>query len=499
LASFRIRPTYSENIQSVNLPASKIEDESTYTIPASDYFSAYPLALTFYSTPSDSFLIIPTQQSTYAAALTEENDPVFNFQSGFVQQPYLGNNLILGEAPNQSQIRLWSWQWDGNQWNTTWNNTIDANAAFLSSDNNQTLYADFTDQRIDLSDGSQQPPLPSPQQRSATANGAFTVLTENELALEPDGRTYPINSNGNRQYSGAVQLGEEQQAFYYLSDDELQIFDPESFNQPKTIVQNTDMGWPAMADLNRDGRIDFSYVNKETGALEARNINGALLANFPITPPQNARFIGTPLVSRSEQSRDVTIYIPTQDSLSLNISAYTVDGKAVEGFPLYVGNISDPNNQPVHPLIHNKTLYAVSHRGDLKAWQLDNIDEILWASRYGNATTNKVSGRISTDNPQESPSADGILVKKETYNWPNPAEDFTHIRFRTRGAGTVEVKIITTGGRIVFNKSYKTRGSVPEEYQISTQQWSSGLYFAMITATVNGKKDRKILKMVVVQ
>lgn len=277
------------------------------------------------------------------------------------------------------------------------------------------------------------------------------------------------------------------------------VFDAESFNQPKTIVQNTEMGWPAMTDINRDGRIDFSYVNQETGTLEARNINGALLTSFPITPPQNTEFVGTPLVTQAKESGDIILYIPTQDSLSLNINAYTSNGEAVEGFPLYVGNIIDQKNEPIHPLIHQNTLYAVSHRGDIKAWQLDNIDEMLWASRYGNSFTNKVSGSISTENPQEPSSPNSILVKEETYNWPNPADDFTNLRFQTSGAGTVEVKIITSSGRVVFDKNYEASGGAPEEHQISTQNWSNGLYFAMITATVNGQKEQKMIKIVVVQ
>ena len=500
LSSFRIRPASTDSIQPVNLPISKIDDETTYTSPKSDYFSAYPLGLTFYSTSSDSFLIIPTQQTTYALDLEQENNTVFNFQSTSVQQPYLGNALILGGAPTtQPQIMLSAWQWDGSQWNTQWTNTINSNKAFLSSSDGQTLYADFTNQRINLSDGTIQSPLPNAQQHSAIFDGNFTVLTENQLILEPDGSTYLINKNGNRHYTGAIELEAEQQGFYYLSDEELLIFSPESFNQPKSIVQNKNLGWPAMVDLNGDGSIDFSYVNQKTGALEARNINGALLPYFPIIPPQNARFVGTPLVTRSNQSGDTILYIPTQDSLSLNINAYTLDGEPVEGFPLYVGNISLQNNQPLHPLIHKKNLYAVSHMGDVKAWQLNNINEVLWASRYGNSFSNKVSGSIHAESSQEPSSVNSILFKKETYNWPNPADDFTNIRFQTSGAGTVEVKIITTGGRIVFNKNYSTNGGTPEEHQISTKDWSSGLYFAMISATVDGKKEQKMIKIVVIQ
>lgn len=499
VATFRIRPISSKNIRSISLPTSNIRDNTTYTPAKSDYFSAYPLGLTLHSATSDSFLIIPGRQSTYALNLNAQMNPVFDFQSPTVQQPFVANNLILGEAPTQSPIELTAWQWDGIRWNTQWTNQIEANDAFLSSDNNQILYADFTDQRIELSNGSLQPPLSNARQMSATVHRKYTVLTATDLILKPDDIPYPINKTGNRHYTGAIQLNEKKSVFYYLSDAELLLFDPQSFDQPKTIVQNTTIGWPAITDLNNNGHINFSYVNRETGALEARNTNGALLPNFPIYPPQNTEFTGTPLITRSRQSGEQILCIPTQDSLSLNIYAYTTDGTPVEGFPLYVGNVSEQKNQPVHPLIHGNTLYAVSHNGDVKAWKLNNIDQVLWAGRYGNTSTNKISGTINSDIPLSPPSDDIILVKKETYNWPNPADDFTNIRYKTTTSGKVEVKIITTGGKVIFNQDYNSNGEGPEEHQISTQNWNSGLYFAMITATAGGQKERKMLKIVVVQ
>lgn len=499
VATFRIRPTSSNNIESVDLPISNIDDKTTYTTTDSDYFSGYPLGLTLHTAASDSFLIVPSQQSTYALDLGNESDPVLDFQSASVQQPFLANNLILGESPTQPQVKLAAWQWDGNQWNTQWTNQIDANDAFLSSNDGQILYADFTDQEINLSDGTVQSPILNAQQQSATVHGKQTVLTATELLLKPDGITYPINKSEGRHYTGAIKIGEGKSKFYYLSDSELLLFDTESFKQPKTIVQNTDIGWPAITDLNQNDRINFSYINRQNGALEARNTNGALLQNFPIYPPKNTRFTGTPLITRSGQSGENILYIPTQDSISLNINAYTTDGESVEGFPLYVGNISDQNNHPIHPLIHGNILYAVSHRGDVKAWKLDDIEEVLWAGQYGNSFTNKITGHLDSENSQPSPPSDDILVQEETYNWPNPADDHTNIRFQTNGSGSVEVKIITSGGRIIFDKNYEANGGAPEEYQISTQSWSSGLYFGMITATVAGQKEQKMIKIVVIQ
>jgi hypothetical protein len=252
-----------------------------------------------------------------------------------------------------------------------------------------------------------------------------------------------------------------------------------------------------MSDINKGGQIDFVYVNKETNAREARNINGAMLSHFPIQPPEGSVFVGTPLIAKTDQSEIPNLYITTQDSLSMNIRAYTTQSETVEGFPLYVGDISAKKNLPIHPVIRDKTLYAVSHRGELKAWHLDTVNEVLWKSQYGNARYNKVTGNLNINNETPADSKN-ILVEEETYNWPNPAEDYTHLRFQTSDAGFVDVKIITTGGKIVFNEEYEVSGSAPEEHRISTQNWSSGVYFGMITATINGEKARKMIKIVVI-
>jgi hypothetical protein len=252
-----------------------------------------------------------------------------------------------------------------------------------------------------------------------------------------------------------------------------------------------------MADINNDGSVDFIYINENTHSVEARNINGAMIANFPIQPPEGAQFTGTPLIT-TDRSDNITLYVATQDSLSMTIRAYDTGGNTAEGFPLYIGSVSQKEGQPIHPIIHEKTLYAVSHHGELKAWQIYAIDNVLWGNRYGNAPKNKVSGYLDARGPQIPSNSSRILSKTETYNWPNPAGDFTNLRFQTNSAGIVDVKIITPSGDVIFNERYEANGNVPEEYRISTQNWSNGLYFAMITATVDGEKSRKMLKIVVV-
>jgi len=496
VATFRIRPRTRNHIQTISLATDSLADRTTFTSGDPPYFDAYPLELSLYKTQNDSFLIVPSQHSTYAINLNGNNSQIYDFQNGRPQQPYSGSRLILGEAPTKSLITLSAWQWDGSNWNHNWNIKAEANDAFLSSINGQTLLADFTTQRIDIGSGSFLLPLSAKEQRSASVNGTFTQLSNSFLSLQPAKKTYSVSSSDKRFYTGAIKLTARKTGFYLLTDQKLMVFDPNHFSQPQTIVKKTPLEWPSMIDFDDDGSLDFMYVNKATHELEARNIHGAMLRHFPIRPPNGTFFIGTPLVTVT-QTGSRNIYIVTQDNLSMNIRGYNSEGNSLKGFPLYVGSISNKKNQPIHPLLSGQTLYAVSHNGGLKAWHLDNIRAVLWGNRYGNNPYNKVTGNLNIKGNQ-NPSASPILIKEETYNWPNPAHDFTNIRYQTSKAGRLSIKIITPGGSVVYNKQMQTQGGVPEEFRLSTQQWSNGLYLGMITANVEGKTSRKLIKIVVV-
>ncbi|WP_138429114.1 T9SS type A sorting domain-containing protein [Fodinibius saliphilus] len=497
VATFKVRPLTTKNIHPASLPHKTIQDQKTYVKQTEAYSRSYPMELSVYQSTADSFLIIPSQQSTYAVQLSDTSTPPFDFQSGTPQQPYRGNSLILAEEPTSNTINLMSWRWDGTQWVNKWNTQANANSGFLSSLNDQTLLLDFTAQRIDISDGSFLNPLPANSQRSGAINGKYAQIVNNELQITADNRSYDIPTSSARLYTGAVQLSKDDSGFFLLTDNSLLLFDSRS-SSPLHIVKDTAIGWPAMADINGDNNLDFLFINKKTGALEARNINGAMLSYFPVEPPPGNTFVGTPLIADIKQTDQHHLYIPTQDSLGMNIQAYNSRSEDVDGFPLYVGGISKRKNLPIHPFINNNTLYAISHHGELKAWQLTSIKEVLWKSRYGNEPYNKITGSLNNPSLPSTEGESQVLVKKETYNWPNPAKDYTNIRFQTSSAGEVDLKIITAGGSVILDKRIVATGEAPEEHRIDTQNWSSGLYFAMVTATVDGEKAQKMIKIVVV-
>lgn len=499
VATFMAHRAGDSDIKKELLAVDLLPDERAYNPVNDPHLTAYPLGLTRYAAPPDSFLIVPTQNTVFALRLNLPINPLFDFQIDNPRQPLVGQTIVLGARPGEdgAPVNLENWSWADAAWQNRWNNSGTAARGFMSSLDGTALLLDFTRQRFDLGDGSRLADLASPEMRTATAGGSYATLSENGFKIIGTQQSIPVNSGDNRLYAGALQLTQNESAFYLLEDKAFYLIEPEAADPKRLLFESESMSWPAFADFDRDGRLDFLYSDQSANTLKAVNINGGLLASFPVPAPRGSRFMGTPLVADLDGDRSLDLVITVQDSVSMNLYAYNSSGEIKPGFPLYVGGVSDPANRPVNPLITDNTLYALSHDGDVKAWKFPELTDIRWGSQYGNEPFyNKVTGHISgSEPPTEIPSA---LVKSETYNWPNPAKDETYIRYQTDGPGKVEVRIINMSGRLVLRRDYEASGGAPEEQRIETSQWESGVYLAKITAKINGRESSKLVRIAVV-
>ena len=496
IASFRIRPISTEMVKPRPISEVPVPGESAFISEDDLYRTDYPLGLSVYTAQSDSFLIIPVSNAVYALQVNDDNATYFDFGQTNPQQPYLGNQLILTEAPaGESAINLNARTWSGTAWQNSWQATAGTNKGFLSSFNDDTLLVDFTEERLLITNGASLPDLPIARQSSITLSGRSSLLEPGQLSVTGTTFTESIANSERRQYTGGLQLEPGKTAFYLLTDNTFSIIDTESTEPFKTIAKASFLEWPALADFNNDQRIDILYTDESGKQLFGKNYTGASLDYFPISAPRGSRFIGTPLIADLDGDNSQDVLITVQDSISMNIYAFDQKGELKENFPLFIGSVQNTDFQPIHPVINNKSLYAISHSGELKAWTFPGISDVLWTSRYGNESYNKVTGRISNSEQPELPP--DILVEDETYNWPNPASESTHIRYQLREAGNVGIKIISQGGRIIYDESFEATGGVPEEQQIITSGWGNGIYFALVTATVNGQTARKMIKIAV--
>jgi len=479
---------------------------TTFTEFTDQYYRRYPLAIQPYLSKTENWVVIPGNNGIHI--YNPDSDFLSDvLQTGYhIQQPFISSQngfFTLAEKPTtiKQEIYVTGYKWSEDLVHELWKFTAPAPNGFVSSSEQNILDIDGTNVRFDILEFNNLFLL-KPSWFSEIINGYQSRIEDNSLVLQfPGGvQTIPIieDLQNIRIHTGIIKNGNNDITFYLLLDNKLSLYTHDTgYTEELILSENSLIDWPAIADFNKDGSPDILFIDLNANSLIAKNKYGAMLPNFPLRPPKDARFIGTPIIADLNGDGFNELLITGQDQFSVNIYAYTQSGKIADGFPLYVGSVSAMENQPVHPLITNQYLVAVSHEGDLKVWQFPNISETAWASRYGNQTNNKVSAFIKAVTPQLPIFT--LLNKEETYNWPNPAGDETFIRFETDTPADVRIRITTMSGRLMYDVTTKSRGGLPEEIRLDTSAWASGGYIALIEAKANSKTEQKIVKIAIVK
>lgn len=506
-----ILPTANVNIR----PADPNSDlytlaDSRQNLPFS-YFSQsdgstgdnYPLGIIPFSIIDSDYALIPAQDGVHIYNI--ETKVLTDLAStSEVQQPFFvsdGSLFNISErAGSQQEISNTLYEWDGSNFNELESFDSPSNPGFISTQSSGIIQFDGTRARANLSPLFQFDPefYDTASQFSETINGYSAFLDNNgmltfttpqqEISVQlPYGRNEVTGM-----HTGLIQKENGTYLPYVYTSKNLFLLNQ---GEIETLFESDRLHWPALVDYTGDNNIDFILVDAEKNQLIAKNRNGAVLNNFPIRPPAGIEFTGTPLVADLNDDGHNEIIITGQDQYTINLYAYNRNGRQVAGFPLFVGNIQSKQNHPVQAAITGNHLVAISHTGDFWSWTFPNLGTVLWASRYGNSGNNKVTGTLALSSVQ--PPSFGVLNKAETYNWPNPATDQTFIRFQTEDAGEVRVRIATTSGRLVYDRTVDSRGGMPEEIEIDTSGWGSGGYMAVVSATVNGRTERKLVKIAI--
>ena len=241
--------------------------------------------------------------------------------------------------------------------------------------------------------------------------------------------------------------------------------------------------WPHFGDRNGDGRPEVYFVNPDDRRLYAHNESGALVDHFPILAPEGFGFIGTPILVGD------TLITYASNGISLIVTGYDRLGLPIAPFPLLVGRAPAADRAPLGLLFTNQTLHALSAAGEWVSWRFPSANPFL---------------RVRSFQPEFSVAGGGtendvLLVRSETYNWPNPAQNETHIRFQSVAGASVNIDIISYDGLPKASHRINQATGVTEEIRIDTSSWSSGVYFCRVEATHQGKKSVKLIKLVVVK
>ncbi|MDR9417927.1 T9SS type A sorting domain-containing protein [Gracilimonas sp.] len=497
-ASFKIKPAEPFSEVYTQGFTAKLDSTFNYFTGNDIYYQNYPLSLSIYETQSDTFLIVPAHEKTWAVSISNPENKQFQLTDTPVQQPFIGEYLILAQKPaeNTNTLDVSALTWNNNtiSFDTVWTSSIPTNKGFISSQNGQVLHADFTNAGLDIKNGNNVSVGNTPFQRSEIIGGEFSEASNSGVDFSVlSNFNFNPTSFQNRLYTGAIQLG-NRNLFYVFEDDRLSLIDPVKNDPAKTLFEEDKAEWPAILD---DGSL--LRIDKIHNQLIGINRIGGIQNFTPIPAPDGIKFTGTPLYTDLLTSgAEYAALVVGQNSLSMNIYAYRNDGTLVEGFPLYVGKANSAELQPIHPIIYKGTLFAVSHKGVLKSWNLTQVTDTKWSTRYGNADFNKVSARVQ-DTKTGQPSSFGVLNEVETYNWPNPANEETNIRFElAEPGGTVDITVISMDGREIFQRTVQSSGGFPQEVNIETRHWGSGGYVARVKGTVEGKSETKLIKIGVI-
>lgn len=468
------------------------------------YWSTYPLSA--FSRQSDVYIPSNDGMIIYNRELQEYSFvPDHGYSS--IQQPWIDQAtgaFVLAPNPNLSGEDFTAHYFTGADSNTPeWEIESPANLGFISSPRTDFLQFDGTRSRATISTQILEEEFYSTAGFRSESIGGYesSFLNSGEIEIITPGETFSVsgpslNEPHSRRHIGLVEHEAGRFHTFLLFQSTIILFKPGPDGVENSLIHSSDdLDWPALADFDGSGRVDFLFVDRADNELIAKNLNGAVLTGFPIAAPRDVRFTGTPLIADLNGDGFNEIIITGQNEQSINLYAYTHRGRLMSGFPLLVGGISNQLNDPVHPTLQDGYLTAVSHTGDLRVWHFPNAETSLWGSRYGNSGNNKLTGRLDSD---EIAIPDfGILNAAETYNWPNPASDETFLRFQTKSAGEVQIRIATTSGRLIYDRTVQSRGSGPEEISIDTSGWGSGGYIAVVSATVNGQTERKLVKIAI--
>lgn len=252
---------------------------------------------------------------------------------------------------------------------------------------------------------------------------------------------------------------------------------------------------PAIADLNGDNFPDI--IITVDNKIWVFNYLGSALLNFPIEI-KNANFVSSPVVVNFYGDSLPEIIVGTDNS---QVYAFEANGKIVPGFPVSISGacLTSPAVYYESNLIY---LLVPSLDGYLYSWtirpsQPQNV-RVPWSSYLRDERHSNYSLKDSL--MIIKPPIERILSDENVYNWPNPVyDDFTFIRVKTFQDAKVNVKIFDVSGFKVDEFDFSTPAEFETDIRWDVKNVKSGIYYARIEASANGRSEVKIIKIAVVK
>lgn len=464
----------------------------------------YPFVVQAIASGGDTTLFIPTQTALFAGKPGLPNSDMISYPLQIATPVLLSNpnstqKLHLAYTPASGIYHYRNYQLDNELLPGIIDDDITLNTRpGLLTRRGNTIVIQQTDISYDLeseSFGSHDADV-----TSSELNNRYALISNEQLSIVENGesRTLPLpvyNKNGRILIAPLI-LKNNRKALLLVTETEIFLIDEdeEKFN---LLYQNEDGFFiPSLSQLN-DNSLAISFVDHTTYTLQSINENGAVLNHLYFRPKSGSRYYGTPLIADFNGDDITDILVVSMDSLYHSLHIYSSDGTLMNGFPVTIGSAPKTDEQLIEPLIFGKNIFAISHDGILSSFHFRNLKDLQFSSVYGDNN----GQQFSYSHPDLLPPitfGDQLLVKSEVYNWPNPANDITHLRYRTTESGSVTTSVLSQSGYLVWDKKTVTNGLTSEEIALDVSNWGSGIYYVRISfKNQNGKTDSKIYTMVI--
>ena len=260
---------------------------------------------------------------------------------------------------------------------------------------------------------------------------------------------------------------------------------------------------PVVGNIDNDNfkEIIFSGDNK----IWALNYNGTLANNFPITVDVASpvgKILSSPVLGdlNADKTADILVGSPQKEVL-----AYHSSGEKVSGFPVSVGsdvNLSCAilNLEPISgPIDSSKQIAAVSEDGFVYMWQVGgNFSDTThpWPMEGLNPQHTRM---IPLSVPPALPVAIQLIPPGQFYNYPNPAEKQTTIRYYLTQPATVNLNFYDLSGNLVYRVSQSGLANTDNEFVWDCSGIASGIYLCRLEAFNSNLRQVSFTKIAIVK